>query len=150
MADSLDHLRWTRLTLEPQTRPRMGHAARPPLRHDPQAHAGELAEQAQTAFTATGGRRQASGVDPSRLLILRARFVGPDQRDLLERLGLQVVSEREDHQPLAQPRHEVQLCFDTETARMAFPEVADLPGLGIISVEHVRGTGGAIDPLRLT
>ncbi len=150
MADNLDHLAWSRLELEPPTRPRavLG-GPRPPLRSDPATHGGQLAAETEAALDATRARRRASGVDPARLLILRTRLVGPDQRDYLGRLGVQVLGEREERRPLAQPLYEVGIRFERRQIRDAFLEHADRTGLGIVAVEDQRGPGGEVDPLRL-
>ena len=149
MARNLDHLSWTRLELEPQSRPRPGHGPGPPLRADPRAHAQRLAGEANAAFADAGAHRRAAGVDPARLLVLRTRFIGPDQHEHLTRLGVQVVAERTERRPLPQPLHEVVALFQADHVRDAFRAHVDRAGLGITAVEEVRGPGGVPDPRRL-
>lgn len=149
MPDSLDHLRWSRLELEPMTRPRQHSGRRHPLRPDPQGHGKALADETEDALAAARTRRQASGVDPARLLVLRTRFLGTAQQEHLARLGVQVVEEREERQTLDSPVYELLLRFTHSHVRDAFQEHADLSALGITATQDVRGSVGEVDPLRL-
>jgi hypothetical protein len=88
-------------------------------------------------------------VDPARLLVLRTRFLGTAQQEHLARLGVQVVEEREDRQPLDPPVYELLLRFSQPHVRDAFRDNADLNALGITATQDVRGPGGEVDPLRL-
>lgn len=149
MAGNLEHIRWGRMTLEPQARRPRRVPPPPPYRRDPQGHAGRLAGETQAALSAAGEERRACGLDPARLLVIRLRSVGPNQRELLKKLGVEVVSEVEDRRPLQQDLYEVTACFRDSFVKDSFMSVADRRALCITSVEELRGPGGGADPLRL-
>src|SRR5947209_4959017 len=95
--DRLPHVRWRRL---PGTAPR--RSAPPnmggpgvPLRGNRVGHAETLAHQAEQAIHSALQARQAAGIDPTRLFVLRMTFLQVEERGYLERLGLHVVDEQE-------------------------------------------------------
>lgn len=127
MPDHLDHLQWTRLEVEPAYRPRQGFGSQPTLRSDPRGHGGRLLGEAQGAVGSSRAVRQAGGIDPARLLVLRMRFLDLAQRELLTRLGIDVVDEREERLTLDSPYYELSIEFTNPGIRNGFRQY---PGVG--------------------
>lgn len=150
MPDNLEHLRWTRLEIEPPLRPRQGFGRRQRHRADPTGHAGGLLGEAQAAVTDSRAQRQAGGIDPARLLVLRMRFLDEAQRELLAQLGLEVVDEREVRLNVEDPYYEVTVEFASPAVRQGFLQYPDHGQWGVTGVTDVRAAGGVVDERRLT
>src|SRR5262249_31376660 len=88
-------------------------------------------------------------IDPDRLLILRMRFLDEAQRELLERLGIAVVDEREERLPVEPAYYEVLVEFSSSALRGLFRQLWSAGTWGGSAVEDVRGAGGAIHDRRL-
>lgn len=150
MPDNLDHLRWTRLEVESSYRPRQGFGSRPRLRADPTGHGGSLLGQAESAVTTARIVRESGGIDPAHLLILRMRFLDEGQRDLLIKLGIEVVDEREERQPVDPAYYELLVRFTSPTVCDGFRAYPNPETWGVSSFQDVRATDGRVDDRKLT
>ena len=65
------------------------------MREDAEAHGAALTGQVADRLLEAEDARRVSGVDPARLQILELGFLNSAEREILERLGLQVLSEEE-------------------------------------------------------
>ena len=115
MSDELEHLRWTRLQIEPVLKPRKPPPS-PRPRSNRAEHAQKLDTESSSVFDRAGKNRQRQGIAPDRLLVLRMRFLDATQRDLLDKLGLRILDEREERTPLESPVFEVQVEFPSDVA----------------------------------
>lgn len=148
MADQLDHIAWRRLpsTAPRKTRPYFPSRA---FRANVPAHGTRLSQNIAEEIRASGEDHEAVGVDPSRLMVLRFRFLEKAEREHLDKLGLQILSEREEQVPLAQPRYAVPVKFSSADAKREFLEQRTPQPGGLTGVQEVRASSGAADPLRL-
>lgn len=93
-------------------------------------------------------RREQSGIDPSRLLVLQVSFLQENQRALLEKLGLYVVDEHEESHTLEVTKYAVVTTFTSERHKTAFAANSNHQ-LAPSSVHPVRGNDGQADQLKL-
>ena len=147
MPGELDHLRWTRLEIESVLKP-----GNPPPSPRPRSnraeHAQKLGSESASAFDAARQNRQRQGIAPDRLLVLRMRFLDATRRELLDKLGLHILDEREERQPLASPIFEVQVEFPNAAATDALRQWPNLSSFGIAGIQSELGAGGTIHPTR--
>lgn len=146
MPGELDHLRWTRLEIESVLKPR-----KPPPPPRPRLNRGEHAQrlhsESASAFDLARQSRLHQGISPDRLLVLRMRFLDATQRELLAKLGLQILDEREERTPLAAPIFEVQVEFPNVAAADALRQWP-MSNFGIVGIQSELGSGGTIHPAR--
>ena len=71
-------------------------------------------------MTAASHQRQTAGIDPDKLLVLSFIFENVDERNLLEKLGLQVVQEREIRISKDNASYTSMLTFSTEQQMRSF------------------------------
>ncbi len=92
----LDHIEFQREpTRQPEIRRRPPFGASPPRPTNRATHAQAITDEASNAVSEITQSRQASGVDPTMLLVLEFDSVGKDLRDQLEdRFGAIVVDEQ--------------------------------------------------------
>jgi hypothetical protein len=150
MPDNFDHLQWTRLEVEPPFRTRLGFGSRRRLRSDPCGHGGRLLGDAESAVAGARANRPLSGIDPARLLVLRLRFLDDSHRDLLARLGIDIVDEREERQAVESPYYELSVEFAVPAMRDGFRQYPDPTLWGVSGIGEVRASGGGVDERRLT
>jgi hypothetical protein len=145
----LEHLIWERLpdVAPRRTRPNRG-GERPPIRTDANSHGAVLSDQLTNRLSETEDVRRAAGVDPARLQVLELGFLNSAEREILERLGLQVLSEEEVSEALAEAYYRVELRFENEGAVATF-RARDHSARGVTQTYPVRSSSGAADPLRL-
>ena len=77
------------------------------------------------------------------------RFLDATQRELLAKLGLHILDEREERQPLAAPIFEVQVEFPAPAAAEALRQWPNLSGYGIVGLQPELGPNATIDSTRL-
>ena len=147
MPGELDHLRWTRLEIESVLRPIQPRYS-PRARLNRGEHAQKLDSESTSAFDGARQSRQRQGISPDRLLVLRMRFLDATQRELLAKLGLQILDEREERTPLAAPIFEVQVEFPSAAAAEALRHWPNLSSFGIAGIQSELGSGGTIHPTR--
>jgi hypothetical protein len=149
--EQFPHIRWRRL---PATAPRRTHSnpggVRIPLRDDPAGHGQSLVYQAEQTLSSGAAARQAVGIDPARLFVLRMTFLQAEERAYLERLRLQIVEEEEVQESVDPPCYTLPLRFSSADLLETFVGRDDLDSLGIASTERERASTGEPDPLRLT
>lgn len=73
------------------------------------------------------------------------RFLDATQRELLAKLGLHILDEREERQPLAAPIFEVQVEFPAPAAAEALRQWPNLSGYGIVGLQPELGPNATID-----
>jgi subtilisin family serine protease len=153
MPDELyPHIPWKRLRLEEKRGKPKRPAVPPriPLRPDQSAHGGAVAQRVDEAIQAASVRRQTSGIDPTRLLVLELDFLHTARRELLERLGVQIIEEAEIQVPVNPPFYEVPLRFHTARHLETFAGSDGLTKMGMREVLAARKSDGEIDPVRLS
>jgi hypothetical protein len=152
MTDTLyPHIPWRRIRLQ-EKRGKIGRPVAPriPLRMDQGSHGNLVAARAEDAIRAAMTGRQASGMDPSRLLVLEVDFLHSERRELLEKLGIQTIQEVEDRLPVASPYYAVSLKFASSHSHDRFVASENARGPGIRNLSSVRGSNGEVDPVRVT
>lgn len=148
MAEYLEHIRWRRLPfLDPRRTKTVSFGNSPPLRPSVTDHAADLKTDLDEVIEETSSARQTSGIDPNRLLVLSFDFANVDERLLLEKLGLQVIQEREIKTPIAEPKYAVNLSFANQTALKTF--VIDSKKYGISQLEQKRDSSGTVSPTKI-
>lgn len=118
------------------------------MREDADAHGAALTGQLADRLLEADDARRVAGVDPARLQVLELGFLNSAEREILERLGLQILAEEEIREPLEEPYYRVELRFEDEEARAAFA-AGDHSARGVTQVDQIRGSSGTADPLRL-
>ena len=148
MPGELDHLRWKRLEIESLLKPK--NPPPPPRpRSDRDQHVEELDTESATVANTLRQSRQRQGIDPDRLLVLRMRFLDATQRELLAKLGLNILDEREERQPLVSPIFELQVEFPNSAAAAAIRQWPNLLSFGITGIQPELGPGGTIHSTRM-
>ena len=94
MPGELDHLRWKRLEIESLLKPRNPPPS-PRPRSDRDQHVQELDSESATVVKTLRESRLRQGIDPNRLLVLRMQFLDATRRDLLAKLGLNILDDRD-------------------------------------------------------
>ena len=77
------------------------------------------------------------------------RFLGETQRDLLRKIGIDVLHEHEERTPLKVPHFEVPVEFQNETAASVFRNLSNLDHYGIEAVHSEAGPAGKVHPARV-
>ncbi len=144
-----DHLRWTRLDIEPTRKPPTPFGSQPRPRADRGEHARRLSEESTAAVKSIGEQRRSLGIDLSRLLALKMRFLGDTQRELLKKIDIDVLHEHEERTPFDVPQYELPVEFPTATAASVFRNLPNLDHHGIETVHPVAGPAGKEHPTRL-
>ncbi len=153
MTDTLyPHIPWRRALRLQEKRGKIGRPVAPriPLRMDQGSHGNLVAARAEDASRAAMTGRQASGMDPSRLLVLEVDFLHSERRELLEKLGIQTIQEVEDRLPVASPYYTVSLKFASSHSHDRFVASENARSPGIRNLSSVRGSNGEVDPVRVT
>ena len=145
----LDHIRWRRLpdTAPRRTRPNRS-GERPPLRSDPAEHGEALAAELSGLLEQRDEARRQTGIDPARLRVLELDFLNAAQRDLLEKLGLQILAEDEVKERVDPPYYRIELRFQTADTAVAF-SAAEHTDRGVTAIDPVRESSGGRDLRRL-
>lgn len=142
------HIRWQRLPDTPVIRSRSPGNLRPPLRLDVAEHGNVLDRQVQEAIQDNEEQRRFSGVDPATLLVLELAFLEISGRDLLERLGIDIVDEQQQKEPVS-PYYALSIRFETLDHLGSFIEQVDRSSMDILFIQRQRTSGGSVDPNRL-
>src|SRR5262245_36280882 len=147
------HIYWRRLNVAGQRRKperkAMGGLPQPPLRPNQRAHGAAISARTAEAFAELDKQRRAVGVDPNQLLVLEMELVNTDQRQALEKLGLQILDEDEIRQSLEVPYYVNVIKFSDEAGRQRFETTVDRVANGITTIKPDRGPAGKPHPLRL-
>jgi Subtilase family len=149
MPEPLSHIIWQRLpdiNLPRQTR-------KPPFRQFPyrqnqSQHGVTLKRSFEGKLQGVKQKRESVGLDPSSLMILELTFLSESQRNLLERLGVSIVDERETDTPLQNIEYSVTVTFDNTQRKSSFSS-ANTNALSIQKILPVRASGGLADSTKL-
>jgi hypothetical protein len=76
-------------------------------------------------------------------------FLGSDERQHLQKLGLRILDEEETRVPLAKPYYELAVRFQHAGDLAAFRDRSDLESLGVSRTAPVRASSGEPDPRQL-
>lgn len=147
MPEYLEHILWKRLPFHDPRRTKQGFGNGPPLRPSVSDHASELNSALLEAIQETADARQTSGIDPNRLLVLSFDFANINEREMVERLGLQVVQEREIKRHIEKPKYAISLAFANRSQMAKF--VADSKAFGISEIESKRDSSGESSPTKI-
>lgn len=148
MPNNLDHIVWSRLPDIDASRRKGKFFPSVPYRQDRAARKVKLQQAITGSLQGIRTRRELSGINPSRLLVLQVLFLQENQRALLEKLGLHVVDEREESQPLENIEYAVVTKFVSERHKNDFP-ANDNYQFTPSSTHFVRGNDGQADQLKL-
>lgn len=148
MPDNLDHIVWSRLPDVDASRRKGRFFPSVPYRQDQTARKVQLQRAITGSLQGVRTRRELSGINPSKLLVLRVSFLQENQRTLLEKLGLYVVDEREESHPLENIEYAVVTKFVSSEHKAAFL-ANDNHHFAPSSTRSVRGNDGQADQLKL-
>lgn len=148
MTEQLDHIRWRRLPYIDPRRPKNNQfGSSPPLRPSVSEHADGLQDSLLEALGETTKEREINGIDPNKLLVLSFEFANVDERKLLEKIGLQVIQEREIRTPISTPKYAVNLAFENESNLKKF--VGDSRKFRVTGLEQKRSSSGKVSPTKI-
>ena len=148
MPDNLDHIVWSRLPDINVSRRKGRYFPSVPYRQDRAARGIQLQQAITGSLQGARTKRELSGIDPSKLLVLQVSFLQENQRNLLEKLGLHVVDEREESHPLENVEYAVVTKFVSEKHKTDF-SANDSRRFIPSSIHSVRGNDGQADQLKL-
>ena len=148
MADNLEHIIWNRLPDISPPRRRGRYFPSVPLRQDRSDHSTQLKQAIDGSLQGVRRRRQQSGIDPSRLIVLELSFLQENQRELLEKLQVFIVDEREIFIPSPVTEYSVTVTFKSEQLKDSFTQTSSHI-VSFISTSPIRGSQGQVDSLKL-
>lgn len=142
----LQHIKWRRINLSEQRKTKPNPGIRFPPRLQPQAHGQTLNNQNDFALNQIQQARNQAGIDPTKLLALDFKFLEAGQRDHLNRLGIEVLDEKEQRVALPSPIFNVSVKFERPEHLLNFVET-QIPNTA--NVEYIRASTGDLHDKRI-